>query len=143
MAYEPTCFYCNPTPARDDIMVEIAPLSVSTLFLFREQTYAGRILVAYKDHTAEVCDLSEADRNALFADVAQAAQVLKTVCNPAKINYGAYADKNPHMHFHLVPKYVDGPSWGGVFEMNPGKVYLKPEDEKALVEKFRKALTSI
>ena len=40
------------------------------------------------------------------------------------IYYGAYSDKLSHLHFHLVPKYVDGPDYGGVFQMNPGKVYL-------------------
>jgi diadenosine tetraphosphate (Ap4A) HIT family hydrolase len=141
MAYEPSCFYCKPTPQRDEVMVEIAALGVSTLFLFREQTHPGRCLVAYRDHTKEVCDLSEGERNAFFADVARAAKALSLVCRPDKINYGAYADKNPHLHFHLVPKYVDGPSWGSTFEMNPGKVYLNAGDEAALVAKFRAALT--
>ena len=43
---------------------------------------------------------------------------------PEKINYGAYSDKLSHLHFHLAPKYVDGPDYGGIFQMNPGNVYL-------------------
>ena len=39
--------------------------------------------------------------------------------SPAKINYGTYSDTLEHLHFHLVPKYVDGPDFGGVFRMNP------------------------
>jgi diadenosine tetraphosphate (Ap4A) HIT family hydrolase len=140
MASEPTCFYCNPTPQRDEVMTEIAPLGVSTFFLFREQTHPGRVLVAYQDHTKEIFDLTDAERNAFIADVARAAQALNAVCHPDKINYGAYADKNPHLHFHLVPKYKDGASWGGTFEMNPGKVYLSAADEKALIAKLKAAL---
>jgi ATP adenylyltransferase len=37
----------------------------------------------------------------------------------AKINYGAYSDKLPHLHMHLVPKYQDGPGWGSTFTMMP------------------------
>ena len=39
--------------------------------------------------------------------------------SPAKINYGAYSDNLPHLHFHLVPKHEDGLNYGGTFEMNP------------------------
>ena len=59
----------------------------------------------------------------------------------AKINYGAYSDKLPHLHVHLVPKYVDGPAWGTTFTMMPDpKILLSPEDYTALAAKIRAAL---
>lgn len=141
MAHEPTCFYCNPTPQRDEIMVEVASLGVSTLFLFRDQTYRGRCLVAHRDHTKEVFDLDEAGRTAYFNDVAAAARAVQTVFGPDKLNYGAFADKNPHLHFHLVPKYKDGPQWGSTFVMNPEPKVTWSEAEYALAaEKLRVAL---
>lgn len=44
------CLYCQNNQTLHELMIEIAPLSVSRLFLFKEQTYRGRCLVAYKDH---------------------------------------------------------------------------------------------
>lgn len=41
-----------------------------------------------------------------------------------KINYGVYSDKFFYLYFYLVFKYVDGFDYGGVFQMNLGKVYL-------------------
>jgi hypothetical protein len=58
--------------------------------------------------------------------------------NPEKINYGAYSDKLSHLHFHLAPKYVDGPDYGGTFQMNPGKVYLKDEEYQQLIDQLWK-----
>ena len=56
------------------------------------------------------------------------------------MNYGAYGDTGCHLHMHLVPKYEGGPEWGGVFEMNPGKVLLTDEEYEAIAEKIRQAL---
>ena len=41
------CLYCQNNEALHNLMIEIAPLSVSRVFLFKEQTYHGRCLVAY------------------------------------------------------------------------------------------------
>ena len=141
MKYEPSCSYCHPTPQRDEVMTEIAKLGVSTLFLFREQTHPGRCLVAYHDHTKEVFDLSPEDRAAFFSDVARAAQAVDAAVKPDKLNYGAYADKNPHLHFHIVPKFKDGPAWGSTFEMMPTeKKFLSPQEYTALIDKIKAGL---
>ena len=44
------CLYCQNNETLHNLMIEIAQLSVSRVFLFKEQTYRGRCLVAYKDH---------------------------------------------------------------------------------------------
>ena len=48
------CLYCQNNQTLHELMIEIAPLSVSRLFLFKEQTYRGRCLVAYKDHVHDL-----------------------------------------------------------------------------------------
>ena len=96
-------------------------LSVSRLFLFKEQTYRGRCLVAYKDHVHDLNMLSDEERNAFMADVVRVTRAMQKVFNPQKINYGAYSDKLSHLHFHLAPKYEGGPDFGGTFTMNPQK----------------------
>ena len=118
------CLYCQNNETLHNLMIEVAKLSVSRVFIFKEQTYHGRCLVAYKDHVDDLNLLSDDDRNAFMADVAKVTRAMQKVFNPAKINYGAYADTLEHLHFHLIPKYVDGPDFGGVFRMNPKEVYL-------------------
>lgn len=122
------CLYCQNNDTLHDLMIEVAHLSVSRMFIFKEQTYRGRCLVAYKDHIDDLNLLSDADRNAFMADVAKATRAMQQVFHPDKINYGAYSDTLQHLHFHLVPKYVGGPDFGGVFRMNPKEVYLSDEE---------------
>lgn len=135
------CLYCQNNETLHNLMIEVAELSVSRLFIFKEQTYRGRCLVAYKDHTDDLNLLSDDDRNAFMADVARVTRAMQKVFNPAKINYGAYSDTLSHLHFHLIPKYAGGPDFGGVFQMNPQKVYLTDEEYDDMAEALKKELS--
>ena len=70
------CLYCQNNETLHNLMIEIAQLSVSRVFLFKEQTYRGRCLVAYKDHVNDLNELSDEDRNAFMADVARVTRAM-------------------------------------------------------------------
>ena len=110
------------------------------LYVFKEQSHPGRLILAHDKHISEMIELTDEERNAFFADVAKAARAIHKVFKPNKVNYGAYGDTGCHLHMHLVPKYEDGPEWGGVFEMNPGKVILPDAELEEIAEKIRQAL---
>ena len=128
------CLYFTNNETLHSLMLPIADLRVSRAFLFKEQTYRGRCLVAYNGHVNDLNELSDEERNAFMADVAQVTRAMQKAFNPEKINYGAYSDKLSHLHFHLAPKYVDGPDYGGTFRMNPGEVYLSDAEYADLIQ---------
>lgn len=130
------CLYCQRNELQKSLMIQICDLSVSTLFLFKEQSHPGRCVVAYKDHVNELFELSVTDRNAYMADVCQVASAIQKAFAAKKINYGAYSDKLGHLHFHLVPKYEDGFEFGGTFEMNPQKNYLSDTEYAEIIKKI-------
>lgn len=134
------CGYCVGGEPLAKFGIKICDLSVSQLILFKEQSHKGRCIVAYKDHVSEIVDISDEDRNAFFADVNRAARAIHKAFNPDKINYGAYGDTGCHLHMHLCPKYRDGFEWGGVFEMNPQKVFLSDEEYAGMIEKIKNCL---
>lgn len=134
------CLYCQNNETQHNLMIEVAKLSVSRLFIFKEQTYHGRCLVAYNGHVDDLNQLSDEERNAFMADVARTTRAMQKVFNPVKINYGAYSDTLSHLHFHLVPKYEGGPDFGGVFRMNPQQVYLSDDEYAEMVEALKAAL---
>ena len=135
-----SCLYCTNNETLHSLMIEIYHLRVSRLFLFKEQTYRGRCLVAYNRHVNDLNELTDEERNDFMADVARATRAMQQAFQPEKINYGAYSDKLSHLHFHLAPKYVDGPDYGGTFQMNPGKVYLTDEEYASLIEQIKRYL---
>ena len=127
----PDCQYCRKDQRLHDLMIEVAALDVSTLYLFREQTHRGRCVVAYRAHVNELFELSDNELTHFMRDVARAAKAIKAAFSPNKINYGAYSDKLPHLHMHLVPKYEGGAAWGAPFEMMPANKLLLAEADYA------------
>lgn len=134
------CGYCQGGALLANFGIKICDLDVSQLILFKEQSHPGRCIVAYKDHVSELVNISDEERNRFFADVARAAKAIHAAYAPKKVNYGAYGDTGCHLHFHLVPKYEDGPEWGDVFAMNPGQVYLTDDEYEEMIEKIKSHL---
>lgn len=140
MSINNDCLYCNKNQTQKDLMIEICELKASTVFLFKEQSYKGRCIVAYKTHSTELYELEGESLRVFMEEVNKVARALKDLFNPVKINYGAYSDKLPHLHFHLVPKYVDGPDFGSTFVMNPQKEYLTDEEYLEIVASIKSKL---
>lgn len=131
------CGYCMRGELLEKFGIFICELEVSSLIFFKEQSKPGRCIVAYKDHVSEIVNISDEERNKFFADVNRAAKAIHAAFHPNKLNYGAYGDTGCHLHFHLVPKYEGQDEWGGVFQMNPGKVYLSDDEYAKMIEKIK------
>ena len=134
------CLYCQNKAKLDELMIKIADLEVSTVYLFKEQTHPGRCVVAYKDHVNQQHDIPQEEWVKFMLDTRRVAEAIDKAFHTAKINYGAYSDTLKHAHWHLCPKYEGGPEWGGTFEMNPGKTYLSDAEYKDIIEKIRAQL---
>ena len=136
-----TCGYCAEGEYLALFGIKICELPASKVYLFKEQSHKGRVIVASKLHVSEITALTDEERNQFFADVDHVAKALHRIFSPTKVNYGAYGDTGHHLHFHLVPKYSnDEFEWGGVFAMNPKRVFLSEEEYAELVETLRKEI---
>ena len=134
------CAYCAEGELVAKFGIKICELAATKVYLFKEQSHKGRVIVASKFHVSEMIELSDEERNAFFADVNRAAKAIHKVFKPDKLNYGAYGDTGCHLHMHLCPKYKGGDEWGGIFQMNPQKVYLTDEEYAEMIEEIKKAL---
>ena len=141
MNFDENCFYCSKNENLDSLMIKICDLEVSTVYLFKEQTYKGRCNVVFKEHKSEIADLTEKEAADFIQDLRKVAIAIQKAFNPDKINYGAFADTMKHLHFHVVPKYKDGPSWGKTFDMMPeNKVLLSEEEYNEVIDKIKSNL---
>lgn len=136
-----TCMYCTENEALEKLMIPICDLEVSRLYLFRNQAYRGRCVLAYREHVNEYFDLTPEQAAAFALDMRKVAAALSKAFSPQKVNLGMYNDKGTHLHCHIVPKYQGGLSFGSTFEMNPEPaVLLTQEEYDALIEKIRESL---
>lgn len=135
------CLYCGNKEKLDSLMIYIADLKVCKLYLFKEQTYYGRCVIAYKDHNVDFTELNAEESAAFIQDMQTVGRAITKSVNPAKVNYGMYSDTLPHLHVHIVPKQKDGYGFGGTFEMNvnPPK-YLTESEYAEIIDKIKSNL---
>ncbi len=134
------CAYCMEGELVDQFGIKICELETSKVYLFKEQSHKGRVIVAHKRHIGDMTVLSSEERAAYFEDIAKVSNALQAAFKPNKVNYGAYGDTGCHLHFHLVPKYTDEFEWGTTFAMNPERVTLTDEEYQELIDLIKENL---
>ena len=107
------------------------------VYVFRDQTHPGRVIVASKFHVSEMRELTAEERAAFIEDVNAAAEAIHAEFHPDKVNYGMYGDTGHHLHMHLVPKYKDEFEWGGTFAMDPNLKKLSEAECEEVAAKLR------
>ena len=135
------CAYCVEGELVDKFGIKICELDATKVYLFKEQSHKGRVIVASKHHVSEMVELSEEERNAFFHDVNHVAEAIHKAFSPDKVNYGAYGDTGHHLHFHLVPKYrEDAFEWGSTFALDPKQKTLTDAEYDAVIAELKKYL---
>lgn len=134
------CAYCM----KGDLVAKFGyfccEMESSNVYIFKEQSHPGRVIVAHKKHVSEIIELTDEERNQFFKDINTVSNAIHKVFNPDKLNYGAYGDTGHHLHFHLVPKYKDDFEWNGVFLMNPGLKIASDAECEEIAKKLRAAM---
>ena len=137
---DPNCAYCMQGELVAKFAYPVCQMDTGFLYVFKEQSKRGRVVLAHNKHVSELIDLTDEERNAFFADVAKVSRAVHAVFHPDKVNYGAYGDTGCHLHFHIVPKYKGGEEWGGTFEMNSGRTILTDAEYEEMAEAISQAL---
>lgn len=138
------CFYCEKAEKLESLMLEIAVLKASTVYLNRDQKHQGRVIIALNRHADEYHELEAKERNQYFKEVALVGKAMSNLYGTDKINYGTYGDLVSHVHVHMVPKHKDGLQWGAPFRDGAEtKVFLAQEEYDAIVAKMKAEILAL
>ena len=79
--------------------------------------YPAFTRVVWNRHATEMTDLDMAEQHALMAAVALVEAVQRRALAPHKINLAQFGNMVPHMHWHVIPRFVEdphfpNPTWG-------------------------------
>lgn len=109
------CMYCEQDKNLIGLMEKVGELTVTTLYLLRDQSFYGRCVLAFDDHIKEVDEMSKEQRFYFIRDLSVAVAAIRRTTYADKINYAIFGDEVNHLHIHLVPKLKDGLLWGKPF----------------------------
>jgi diadenosine tetraphosphate (Ap4A) HIT family hydrolase len=73
------------------------------------QFHPGYSLLLLKEHVRELHQLSSPVQTALFQELMIATNAIVQTFHPWKMNHACYGNAEPHIHWHLFPRYSDDP----------------------------------
>ncbi|MDT8437929.1 MAG: HIT family protein [Wenzhouxiangellaceae bacterium] len=109
MTKQPGEFELDPRLAADTL--PLARLPLCELRLMNDQRYPWLILVPRRIGAVEWIDLDEADQQALWAEVRQAAAALRAMTAPDKLNVAALGNQVRQLHVHLIARRREDDAW--------------------------------
>lgn len=101
--------------------------------------YPGFCRVILNHHVKEMTDLAPQDRDRLMGRVWKAEQAVRSIMQPDKINIASFGNVVPHLHWHIVPRFLDdrhfpNPIWGKT--MRESRAQANPSLGEALRSVF-------
>ena len=134
-----------PRAASNDHWDLVGQLSVSSLYLNKNQTYRGQCQLIFDSrHVARIDELSRPEWNSFAGDLFTAQQAVGRVVKPDHINVESLGNVVPHLHWHIIPRYVGDPMWGAPVWRVPLETMpdtrLTDDERAALIARLQKAL---
>lgn len=81
----------------------------SILLVGDHQFHRGYCLLVLKAHVRELHELGAEAQAALFRELMEAGRAVAEAFGPWKMNYSCYGNVDPHVHWHLFPRYDTEP----------------------------------
>lgn len=89
--------------------------------------YPGYCRVILNAHVAEMSDLSENARHHLMQVVFAVERAVRDTLKPVKINLASLGNQVPHLHWHVIPRWPQDPTF-------PEAIWAPPKRSPAVPE---------
>ena len=103
----------------------VAELPHSCVILGWEQFYRGYCVIIAKLHATELYLMAADEARALSDEMRLVAESIAEATHPWKMNYSCLGNQEPHVHWHLHPRYESD-------ELRYVPTWLRPEAERKL-----------
>jgi len=95
----PLCVICRDELVWEDEYCRVLASS--------DPDYPGYFRVVWGEHVAEMSDLEGCARRHFMEVVFAVESSLRALMNPDKINLASLGNKVPHLHWHVIARFVD------------------------------------
>jgi diadenosine tetraphosphate (Ap4A) HIT family hydrolase len=114
------------------------------------EMYPGFCRVIWNAHVREMTDLAATQRSEIMRVVMKVEQALRDTLRPEKINLASLGNMTPHVHWHVIPRFVDDASYPNPIWVKSGaevkSVIAAPAQTVAVsvwMEAVKQALSSL
>lgn len=111
--------------------------------LIDDANYPGFCRVIWNTHVKEMTDLAISDRSSLMQAVCKVEQAVRDVMQPHKINLASLGNMVPHLHWHVIPRYLDDAHFPNPIWANTDKSSQDIAAKRALLPALRAQIQSM
>lgn len=101
MSADPACPLCA------DVATALWRDGRCRVVLAGEARHPAFCRVVWQAHVAEMTDLAGDDQQHLFRVVLAVETALRGLLAPVKVNLASLGNQVPHLHWHVVPRFID------------------------------------
>jgi diadenosine tetraphosphate (Ap4A) HIT family hydrolase len=118
--------------------------TLSDAYLRRFASPRGYVIVVWRGrHVSEPTELTPDEAAGYWLEVLRVARGVEQLFRPAKLNLQILGNAVPHLHTHVVPRYVDDPMPGEPPSfIDDSSVELAPADYDADARALEQAIAS-
>jgi diadenosine tetraphosphate (Ap4A) HIT family hydrolase len=132
--------------ASGDFPDVVAELPRSWIILGDAQFYRGYCVLLAKRHVTEMHLMPRGEAHELLDELMAIGRTLERAVKPLKLNYECLGNQEPHVHWHVFPRYAGDPMrlapvW--LRSESERKVSLEDSDHLALIKNLRSELVRI
>lgn len=110
------CALCASLGQGDNVQtIAVTTLEHTEVRLERRSRLPGYCIVVWRQgHVAEPTELAPEDAAAYWREVGEVARAIEAEFAPVKLNLFTLGNLVPHLHTHVVPRFLDDPLPGGL-----------------------------
>ena len=102
-------FSLHPRLAADTFLVDDWPLC--RVLLMNDSRFPWLILVPRQDGLRDFDEIAESDKPSFLTEIDRASRALRTETSAEKMNVAALGNMVPHLHVHVVARFVTDAAW--------------------------------
>lgn len=136
------CQICDSLPTINSDIHFVKELETGYVLLRDNNHLDGYVLFICRTHHEELHELPEKFKHLYLTEMSYVAAAVFKAFNPAKLNYALLGNKIAHLHWHIIPRYINDP-----FKLQPiwefPDKYIINKDIKPDIEKLSSQKTKL
>jgi len=122
-------------PDSDSYGIRIHAGRCTDAYLQRADVQRGYTVVIWRGrHVTEPTELNDIEAAEYWAETLKVSRALLRVYQPLKLNYETLGNSLPHLHTHLIPRFIEDPAPGRPFPLSPIRPEAKIGESRLLAE---------
>jgi len=119
------------------------------IVLVNDPYLPGFCRVIWNRHVSEMSELTFGERDVLMSLVFVVEEAVRYVMRPAKVNLASLGNQVPHLHWHVIPRYLDdaffpGSVWSARAQQTPEAILeVRKRQARDLPAAIRAAISQL